>query len=190
MDARRIRIMLVPIMAVGILASLSAIPTAAVNACSLSAPVAVKVGDPLAVLGSGFPASTSVAVSFTLDGGTPDEFSVTSNGAGSFQIKLTAEEADTGRTTVVAKAGTKCTATVAFTVVGANATLPPEASPSTQPHGSGVGTTSGGGTAPRTDAVSTSGAPTNGQFTAWIIAVLSLAIGVGGLIATRLARSR
>lgn len=187
MDPRRNRITFAAILAWVILVGFAAVPVAAAGGCSLAAPFALRVGEPLNVTGSGFPASTTVDVSLTLDGGSPDAFTVDSTAGGEIQISLTPEAADIGHTVVNASAGSACSATAEFTVVGANATLPPEptAAPGDQ---SGTGS-SGSGSPPRTDA--TTGATGNAlPPTAWAIGILSLLIGIGGLVATRPARGR
>jgi hypothetical protein len=186
MDPKRIRISAAAIAAYAVLVGLVALPANGANGCTLTAPFAVRVGDALNITGSGFPATTTVAVSLTIDGGTPDAFTVDSNAGGDISIGLTPETADIGHTKVVATAGAVCAATVEFTVVGANATLPPE--PTAPPAGgSGAG---GGDTAPRTDSAPSSSEQTPWPASAWLLGVLSLLIGIGGLVATRPARGR
>ena len=51
----------------GLLAATSAGPAAAAG-CALQAPTYVNVGTALTIEGSGFPASTSVDIAFTLNG--------------------------------------------------------------------------------------------------------------------------
>ena len=121
MDTSRIRIVAAPAFAVGLLVSLWVAPAAAAD-CALSAPSTVKVDAPLAINGSGFPASSIVDIELTVEGGTTDQFSVQSDAAGGFQISLTPEAADAGRTTIVATAGSACSAQVVSTVLGPNET--------------------------------------------------------------------
>ena len=188
MDSPRIRITGAAIVACSLLVGLTTLPVVAAGGCSLEAPYAIRVGNPLNISGSGFPASTTVDVSLTLDGGSPDAFTVDSNGAGVIQFSLTPETADLGHTTVVATAGSTCSATIEFTVVGSNATLPPE--PTATPGDAGAGS-GGGDTAPRTDSAGQAPAGPNAlPPTAWLIGVLSLLIGIAGLVATRPARGR
>ena len=186
MDSRRIRILAATIAATTLLMGLTTVPAVGADVCSLTAPYAVRVGDALNVTGSEFPASTTIDVSLAIDGGTPDTFTVTSNAGGDISFGLTPEAADIGHTTVVATAGTVCAATVEITVVGANATLPPE--PTTPPADDSSG--SGGGTAPRTDSARSGSDDSPWPPTAWVVGVLSLLIGIGGLVATRPARGR
>ena len=174
MDVQRARVLSAIIVGIALLVSLFAVPASAAG-CSLSAPFAVRVGDPVDIVGSGFPASTTVDVSLTLNGGTPDELTVDSSQDGGFHINLTPEAADTGTTVVQAKAGTTCTATVTMTVVAANATLPPE--PTASPQAEGPGDS---GTPPRTDAAARSTATTSGVApTTWVMAILILVVGLG-----------
>jgi hypothetical protein len=187
MDSPRIRITGLAIVACGLLMGLTTLPVAAAGGCSLTAPNAIRVGDPLSITGSGFPATWMVDVSLTLDGGSPDAFTVDSTAGGDIQITLTPEAADIGHTTVVATANSTCSATVEFTVVGATATLPPERT-ATPGDDSGTGS-NGGGTAPRTDSAAPGAAGSDAlPPTAWLIGVLSLLIGIAGLVATRPAR--
>ena len=98
MDTRRARTMASSTFLLGLLVSVLVSPVAAAE-CALSAPATVKVGTPLAINGSSFPASSTIDVALTIEGGTPDVFTVTSNAAGAFQISLTPEAADVGKTT-------------------------------------------------------------------------------------------
>lgn len=183
MDARRARILVVTVFSVSLLTPLLVVPAAAAT-CTLTAPATGAIGTPLAIAGSGFPASTSVDISLTIEGGSPDEFTAQSDANGAFQINLTPEAADEGTTTVVATAGAGCTAQVVFTVGDSSATVTPE--PTEAPAGAGAEATP-----PRSDAAATVPARTTGApLTAWVVAVVMLAFGVGGLIATRPARSR
>jgi hypothetical protein len=190
MDARRIRNSMAAIVVFALIAVAATTPAAAADGCSIVAPYALRVGDPLSIVGAGFPASTTIDVSMTLADGSTDSFTVDSNATGGFQISLTPENADIGTTTIVASAGTTCSATAAYTVVGASATLPPEPAAtagSDQP----TGGSGDGATAPRTEmaGMSLTGRDSNWQ-TAWGVSFISLLIGLGGLIATRPARNR
>jgi hypothetical protein len=183
MHARPIPIVSTFLVASGILVLLLVAPAAAAT-CRLSAPAKVAIGTPLSIVGSGFPASSSVDVSLTIEGGSPDEFTAQSDASGAFQISLTPEAADAGKTTVVATAGAGCTAQVVFTVGTSNAAPTPE--PTEAPAGAGTEANP-----PKSDAAATVPAPTTGTpFAAWLVAVAVLAIGLGGLIATRPVRSR
>ncbi len=166
MDVKRIRFVAGPAVAVGLLVSLWVTPAAAAE-CVLTAPVTVKVGTPLAIDGTGFPASSIVAIELTVEGGKVDRFSVQSDAAGGFQISVTPGAADTGRTTVVASAGPGCSAQVVATVLGPN------------------------DTPPRTDAGAMPGAgPAETAQNTWRLAVAALLIGMIGLIATGPIRGR
>ena len=189
MDAKRARILVVTIFSVSLLTPLSVAPAAAAT-CTLTAPATVAVGTPLGIVGSGFPASSSVDISLTLEGSSPDEFAVQSDASGTFQISLTPEAADAGKTTVVATAGAGCTAQVVFTVGGSGGAVTPKPTQAPElteaPAGAGAEATP-----PRSDAAATVQARTTATpLTAWLVAVLMLVIGLGGLIATRPARSR
>ena len=210
MIAGRARILSATLLGLGLLIPLSVVPATAAT-CALSAPATVNVGTPLAIVGSGFPASTSIDISIGLEGATPDEFTVQSDGAGAFQISLTPEPADAGKTTVVATAGTTCSAQAVFTVTGATATPTPRATATptpgatatptpgatatpkpgatatpeatTPPSGSGADAT---GNPPRTDAaLSTVGQTADVPTIGWTLALLILLIGLGGVLATR-----
>lgn len=185
MDARQARILAAPVFALGLLVSSWVTPAAAAD-CTLTTPTTVKVGAPLAIDGAGFPASSSVDVKLTIEGGAPDEFTVQSNAAGGLKISLTPEAADAGKTTVVATAGSACSAQVVFTVLGPNDTP----RPTVEPAGGAAGP-SATPTAPRTDAAAVPGeGPLAAPLNAWLLAVLALIIGMIGLIATRPTQGR
>ena len=168
------------IIALGLMAS-QAVGLAAAATCTLSAPATVQIGSPITILGSGFPVSSSIDVSIGLEGATADQFAVQSDGAGAFQLNLTPEPADAGKTTVLASAGATCSAQAIFTVTGPSALPTPEAT--TPPTGSGNGAT---GTPPRTDAAPvTVGQTTGVPVIGWTLALLLLVIGFGGALATR-----
>ena len=80
MDTRRARTLAGSTFLLGLLVSALVSPVAAAE-CALSAPATVKVGTPLAINGSGFPASSTIDVALTIEGGTPDAFTVTSDDA-------------------------------------------------------------------------------------------------------------
>lgn len=187
MHTRRIRIVSASLVAFGMLALWSVGSDAAVGTCALSAPSTVRVGRPVAITGSGFPASTSIDISIGLEGATPDEFSVQSDGAGAFQIDLTPELADAGKTTVLAMVGTTCTAQAVFTVTGATATPAPTAEATSSPRASGAGATSN---PPRTDAGAAVDRSADKSSTGWGLALLIILIGVGGLLTTRTTAGR
>ncbi len=191
MDVRRIPMVGASLVVSGLLALLAAGPAGAASGCTLTAPATVRVGDPLNVAGKGFPASSDIDVALVVEGGSPDQFTVQSNATGDFQISLTPEEADAGKTTITANAGKVCSATVTLTVLGANDAAP---TPTAAPAGSAGGAAGSRGTAPRTDTASgpsgPSGSSGGGLPIMWVLAALSLAIGAVGLIATRPARSR
>lgn len=176
MDARRIRILLGPGIAAGVLATLLAAPVAAAD-CVLTAPAAVNVGDALTIEGTGFPASTSIDIELSIDGSAVDSFTQQSDASGNLSISLTPEDADLGTTRVVATAGSTCTAEVTYVVLAAGETLPPTAEPE--------GDAGAGATAPRTDASGITESPngTNGITAA--LAIVLLAIGAAGLVSTR-----
>ena len=177
MDARRARILAGSAFLMSLLAATSAGPAAAAD-CTLSAPAYVNVGTPLTIEGSGFPASTSVDIAFSLDGSASDAFSVQSSAAGALQIALTPEDADIGVTTVQATAGSTCTATATYTVLAAGQTPVASQKPAAS-SGPGV---------PRTDAED--GVAPNG----WsgsaptALALALVVVGAAGLFLTRSAR--
>ena len=178
MFVRRVWVMMVLTLTIGsvmppLVESMSA------ASCTLTAPETVEIGSPITIAGSGFPASTSVDVSLTIEGGSPDTFSVVSDSGGTFQINLTPEASDEGITTVIATAGPGCTAQVVFAAGGSVAIPEP-----TQDAGDT-------GAAPRTDAAPGPGpwAP-SARTTLWLLAFLTLAVGVAGLVVTRHGRRR
>jgi hypothetical protein len=123
--------------------------------------------------------STSVDITFALDGSPSDSFTVDSTTAGALAIALTPEEADIGVTTVQASAGSACTATVTYTVLAAGQT--PGASP--EPAASAAPLIAPG--APRTDAEDLVG-PTGWSGGAAIMLAFALVIaGATGLLVTR-----
>lgn len=184
MVARRDRMMVAAIFAIGFLISAWVAPVAAAE-CALSAPLTVRVGTPLTINGTDFPVSTAVDIALTIEGKAPDEFSVQSDASGAFLLSLTPEATETGLTTVVATAGASCTAQVVFTVQGAN-----DPAPTATPNGSAA-TASDDPVAPRTDtAVATGSHATDAPLIPWLLAALILTIGVAGLGATRPTRDR
>jgi hypothetical protein len=193
MNAVRTRIVPVAVLWLALLMPLSASPANAAGNCALSAPATVKVGDPLDINGSGFPATTSVDVVFKLEGSQGDAFSVESDASGGFQISLTPEESDAGVTTVTATAGSTCAATVTFTVRGTTAPAPTATATATAAPGSSgsAGASAQPRGAPRTDTLSVTAGSSGGPSSIpWLLGVLSIVIGLGGLLATRPARSR
>lgn len=185
MDTRRARTLAGSTFMLGLLVSAWVSPVAAAD-CALSAPATVRVGTPLTINGSGFPVSSAIDVTLTIEGGTPDRFTATSNAAGAFRISLTPEKADLGKTTVVATAGSTCSAQVIYTIVSSS----PTATATAAPRASGAAA-SGRPTAPRTDAAPPAGDRSPGErLDAWLLAIGALVIGAGGLIATGPSRSR
>lgn len=163
--------MVAPAIAAGLLVSIGVTPAAAAN-CVLNAPGTVEVGAPLAIIGTGFPASSSIDIELAVEGGTADQFSVQSDAAGGFQFSLTPAAADVGKTKVVATAGSACSVQVISTVLGPNDT---PSAPS----------------APRSDAAAPRGeGPAGPPLNAGLLAVLVMLLGMTGLIATRPTRSR
>lgn len=180
MDARRVRILVGSICSAGMLMSLLVTPAAA--ACALSAPDSVDIGSPLNIQGSGFPASTTVDVSITIEGGSPDEFTVQSDASGGFAIGLTPEAADTGITTVVASAGADCTAQ---TVIAVGVDVVAE-TPEPTAEAEGVGAAP-----PRSDGEDLGQDRAPGASTLpWLMGGLMFLLGIGGVYATRPARKR
>lgn len=187
MDARRARTMAAATFAIGLLVSTWVAPVAAAE-CALSAPLTARVGTPLTINGTDFPVSTAVDIALTIEGGAPDEFSVQSDAAGAFLLSLTPEATETGLTTVVATAGALCTAQVIVTVQGANDPAP--TAPTATPTGSGAAASDDPGP-PRTDtAVATGSHATDAPLIPWLLAAVTLTIGVAGLGATRPTRDR
>jgi hypothetical protein len=115
MDARRGRILIVTILSGGLLTLLWAASSTAAS-CTLSAPASVQVGQTFALVGSGFPASSSVSISMTVEGSAPIVFPKHVDTTGAFQVSLTPGASDTGKMTIVATAGTVCTEHVTVTV--------------------------------------------------------------------------
>ena len=185
MIAGRARMVYASILGLALLLPTSAVPAAAAT-CALSAPATVKVGTPLDIIGSGFPVSSAVDVSIGLEGATPDDLSVQSDGAGAFTISLVPEPADAGTTTVVATAGTSCSARAVINVVGTAATPTPGTSPSSPPAGPAAS-----GAAPPTDTAPAAAAQTaDSAATGWALALVILLIGAGGVFTTRRTRHR
>lgn len=176
MDSRRIRILLGPGIAAGLLATLFAAPVAAAE-CALTAPAAVNVGNALTIEGTGFPASASVDIELSIDGTAVDSFTQQSDARGNLQISLTPEDADLGSTRVVATAGSTCTAEVTYVVLAVGETLPPTPEPES--------VAGAGATAPRTDAVDIAGSPDAARGITAALAIVLLAVGAAGLISTR-----
>lgn len=182
MIARRLRRISTLTVGGGLLALLFAAPAAAAD-CVLSAPATVDIGSNLAIAGSGFPASTAVDVSISIEGGATDDLTVQSNASGAFTLNLTPESADQGVTTVVATSGADCRAEV---VIGVGVPAP-AAEGGDEAAGEAGGAGAG---APRTDSVF-GGAPTGERpLVLWLVAGVLLGLGIGGRYASRPARSR
>jgi hypothetical protein len=181
MDAKRARILAGSALVMSLLMATWAAPAAAAD-CTLSAPAYVNVGTPLTIEGSGFAASTSVDIAFSLDGTASDAFTVQSTADGALQIALTPEDIDIGVTTVHATAGTACTAQVTYTVLAAGATPPPSPEPGDS---SGTGATP---TPPRTDTEAPVGHDGVSGAALWLLALALVAAGSTGLFWTRSTR--
>jgi hypothetical protein len=149
--------------------------------CSLDGPHAINVGDDLSIEGAGFPASSSVAITVTIAGGSADQFSVQSNNAGEIVLALTPESADEGTMTVTAESGSDCSARLEVQIVAAGAPLPPEPTATGETAGAGEG-----GPPPRTDA----GAPVSGAGLPWVLGAIVLGVGALGLLLGRVPRRR
>jgi hypothetical protein len=179
MVGRRARTMVAAICALAILASIQVASVAAAT-CLLSAPETVAIGAQLSIMGSGFPASTTVDVSLSVEGGPQDQFTAQSDTTGAFEIRLTPEAVDAGITTVVATAGADCAAQVVIAVGVAPVQNTPE------PTGTEAGAEAGAEAAPpRTDAAVDSGRTPATSSNVWSAAWLLLLIGIAGLVGTR-----
>jgi hypothetical protein len=173
MDGRQLRFLAGAAIAVGVLSFTWATPVAAAT-CGLTAPATIVVGTPFAIEGAGFPANSAIDIKLAILGGGSDEFSVQSDTGGSFRIDSTPETADIGKTTAVATAGSTCTARVTYSVVATAPTTPP--SPAA---------TAAGQAAPRTDTLPGTGHGGAATGAAWTLAILMIAVGCVGLLATR-----
>jgi len=186
MHGRRTRALITSAFLVSGVVSVAVSPVGAAT-CTLTGPASVSIGSTLTIEGAGFPASTAVDVSITIEGGSPDEFSAQSDSAGAFQINLMPEAADEGITTVVASAGAGCSAQV---VVAVGTTAEGGAPEPSDAGAAGEGSESTGAQPPATDgdplAPSTRARP---GVTAWLALIL-LSAGIGGLLFTRSARRR
>jgi hypothetical protein len=191
-DASRARILLSSALAAVLLCSVLAPPVAAAE-CSLAAPATGRVGSMFAVMGSGFPGGATIDVSLTVEGGNPDQFSIQSDASGAFEITLTPEAVDEGETTVVARAGSTCTARITFEILGVNEPAPtPIAEPTAEPTGEAAGATaSSSPDAPRTDVVLASGVGVEHEVDAWLSGgLLLIMLGAFGLLASGRAGGR
>jgi hypothetical protein len=171
-----------------VVAGFAAMPISAAT-CALSAPSSVTVGATVTISGSGFPAGATVNIAMTINGGSPDRFTVQADGAGAITMQLTPETADIGQTTVDASVQGGCSATVGFEVLDPNATPRPKptAAPAAAPTAAAAG--EGNGPAPRTDTLSDIGAlPSTGVPMGLVVAVIVFVIGFGGFLTTRPAR--
>lgn len=148
--------------------------------CTLTAPASVAIGSDLTISASGFPASSAVDISITIEGKTPDTFTTQSDAAGTFEINLQLEASDKGLTTVVASAGAGCKAQVEV-AVGTTVSTPEPTTDS--------GVAAGGGAPPTTDAAPALTGSTGPGSAIWL-GLLLLAIGIGGLIVSKPVRSR
>lgn len=182
MDTRRLRIVVGAAVAAGLMAGTLVTPAAAAD-CALSAPDTVNVGTQLTIEGTGFPSSSSVDIAITIEDGAADEFTIQTNASGAFQINLAPEDADTGSTTVVATAGTACSAQITYVVLAAGETAPPTSAPAESPGAAGSGPD-----APRTDADDSRDEGADSR--AWLMTLLVLVIGAAGLFSTRARATR
>ena len=153
------------------LSVLSTAPTVAGASCSLNAPASVQVGVVLTIHGAGFPSTTTVELTLSRDGDPPDVFTADSDSSGAFAIELTTEPSDVGLTTVVAKAGSVCTARATYHVLGATATATATAA-------AAAAARSG---APRTDAALAASSDVSSGSMLWMLGALTFVIGVSGL---------
>lgn len=179
MRGRRAGMMVVMTLVAWVLMTLQA-SSAGAATCLLSAPPTAAIGTPLSITGSDFPSSTTVDITLSVEGSRRDEFAAQADASGQFEINFTPEAADAGITTIVATAGTACSAQVVIAIGVAPATSTPEPAASD---------TASEGPPPRTDAAldlqRTSGRPSG----LWLVAGLLLVIGIAGLIATRPSRN-
>lgn len=182
MNARRARILGSSALLMSLLAA-SAGPAAAAE-CALGAPDYINVGTPLTIEGSGFPASTGVEISLSIEGGASDAFAVESSADGTFRIELTPEDFDVGVTTLQATAGSTCTAQVTYSVLAAGEAPPVATAPDDS---SGTGAEPG---APSTDAETAVGLDSSSTLAPWLLAFTFVAVGSAGLFATRSTRGR
>lgn len=185
MDARQARILVASVFVSSLLVVTLSTPASAAD-CLLSAPAYVNVGTPLTILGTGFPASSSVDIALSVQGGGSDAFSVQSDPNGALQISSTPEDIDIGVTTVEATAGTVCAAQVTYTVLAAGATPPPAAT--SEP--ADTSGTSAAPNAPRTDATDVETATSSGFAGVRILALALIVVGGASLLLTRSTRRR
>lgn len=184
MVARRAQILVGAAITLSVLATAWAVPVAGAVTCTLSAPTYVNVGTPLSISGSGFPASSAVDVTFSIDGKESDAFTVQSDASGGLQIALTPEAIDIGVTTVDATAGSSCTAQVVYTVLPLGATPPPTTEPEPS---SGTGAEAA---APPTDMAPPGSSEPAESPDPWFLGFGLLAAGGIGLLLTRRAERR
>jgi hypothetical protein len=180
MHARRLRALVSSIIVSSGVILLTVGPSAAAT-CSLSAPASVAIGSALTISATGFPASAAIDISITVEGKAPDTFTTQSDPTGKFQINLQPEAADQGMTTVKAASGADCTAEV---VVAVGVT------PSTPEPTVDSGVAAGGGAPPPTTDAAPALTGTTGPGTAIWLGLLLVALGIGGLIVSKPARSR
>jgi hypothetical protein len=181
MDVGRARVLAAAGLMVGTLLAISAGPAAGAE-CSLSAPSYVNVGTPVTIEGEGFPASSDIDISVSIEGGASDAFSIQSNAGGTLAIALTPEAIDIGVTTIAATAGSVCTAQVTYTVLASGQT-PPPATPT--PDDSALGSAPG---APQTDANEPGGIAEGQGTPPWMLALWLVGAGIAGLLLTRSTR--
>jgi hypothetical protein len=177
MVADRARVVTVSGLLASLLVMVWAAPVSA--ACALSAPDYVNVGTELTIEGSGFPASASVDIALSIEGGASDAFTAQADASGGLQIALTPETIDIGATTLIATAGSTCTAEVTYTVLAAGVAPPSEPEPEATEE------TDTPPSAPQTDSATRShrGDATN---VGWLLAIGLVTIGSLGLVRSRL----
>lgn len=182
MDGRRGHKLTTGALAGILLAFVQAGPVAAAD-CQLSAPASVEIGADLSIQGSGFPASSAVDITLSIEGGGSDELVAQTNADGQFSITLTPEVADRGLTTVVATAGSGCRAEV---VIGVGVPAP-----TTEPGESTGGAAGESDSPPRTDGLVGSTQPTGSMPLAlWFLAGALIGLGLGSRYASRPSRVR
>ena len=177
MDALRGRI-LVASAFVAVLLGMTLVAPVAAAECALTAPATGRVGIVFAVDGSGFPASATIDIELTVEGGNADEFSIQSDPSGAFEISLTPEAVDEGETTIIASAGSTCTAQITFEILGEN-----EPAPTAEP--TAEATAAASPDAPRTDVVRGSHIDGEDGQGAWSGGLFLMMLGVLGLLASR-----
>ena len=179
MHARRLRAFISSALVASWVVLLTVGPSAAAT-CTVTAPASVAIGAALLIEGAGFPASTGIDVSITIDGGSPDQFTAQSDASGAFKVDLTPEASEAGSWTVVATAGAGCSAHVVIAVGASVAT----------PEASDEGTAAAASAPPPTTDAAPVLTGTTGQGSAIWLGLVLLGLGIGGLVVSKPARSR